>query len=161
MGEGKIMEYGKADLFKRIIASLIDGVIASVLIYVPVLGGIVSTIYMLIKDTIAYEVTKNPDFKNRSVGKKIMGLEVISLDGQDIDWTISLKRNLPIAIGSVLSIVPIIGWILGGIIGFIISIIEVILVLTDGRGRRLGDKWANTQVVESANMINREEIIDI
>jgi uncharacterized RDD family membrane protein YckC len=61
----------------------------------------------------------------------------------------------------VLSIVPIIGWILGGIIGFIISIIEVILVLTDGRGRRLGDKWANTQVVESANMINREEIIDI
>ena len=33
MGEGKIMEYGKADLFKRIIASLIDGVIASVLIY--------------------------------------------------------------------------------------------------------------------------------
>ena len=53
----------------------------------------------------------------------------------------NIAENLPIAIGSVLSIVPIIGWILGGIIGFIISIIEVILVLTDGRGRRLGDKW--------------------
>ncbi|HHY70524.1 MAG TPA: RDD family protein [Thermoanaerobacterales bacterium] len=155
------MNYPKADLFKRFIASLIDGVIASILIYVPVLGGIVSTVYTLTKDVIAYEITKNPDFKNRSLGKKIMGLEVASLEGQDMDWTLSIRRNLPIAIGSVCAIVPIIGWIIGAIIGCIISIIEVVLVLTDNKGRRLGDRWANTQVVCTEDLANKEDIIDI
>ena len=34
------MNYPKADIFKRFIAYLIDGIISSILIYVPVLGGI-------------------------------------------------------------------------------------------------------------------------
>ena len=50
-----------------------------------------------------------------------MGLEVVSLEGQDMDWVISVRRNLP-CISSVCSIVPIIGWIVGAIIGFVISI---------------------------------------
>lgn len=83
------MNYPKANLFKRFIAFLIDGVIASIFIYVPVLGGIVSTVYTLTKDVIAYEITKNPDFKNRNIGKKVMGLEVISLEGQNMDWVFS------------------------------------------------------------------------
>lgn len=104
------MEYKKAGLIERIIAALIDGIIASILIYVPILGGIAGTIYILTKDAIAFEITKNPDYKNRSIGKKIMGIEVVNFDGQDVDWIVSLKRNLPLAIGNVIAIVPVIGW---------------------------------------------------
>ena len=155
------MNYPKADIFRRFIAFLIDGIIASILIYVPILGGIVSTVYTLTKDVIVYEITKNPDFKNRSIGKKIMGLEVASLDGKDLNWEISIKRNLTLAIGSVCSIVPIIGWIVGAVLGFIISIIEIVLVFSDNKGRRLGDKLANTQVVSSESLPKSNDVIDI
>lgn len=155
------MNYPKADIFRRFIAFLIDGIIASILIYVPILGGIVSTVYTLTKDVIVYEITKNPDFKNRSIGKKIMGLEVASLDGKDLNWEISIKRNLTLAIGSVCSIVPIIGWIVGAILGFIISIIEIVLIFSDNKGRRLGDKLANTQVVSSESLPKSNDVIDI
>lgn len=155
------MNYPKADIFRRFIAFLIDGIIASILIYVPILGGIVSTVYTLTKDVIVYEITKNPDFKNRSIGKKIMGLEVASLDGKDLNWEISIKRNLTLAIGSVCSIVPIIGWIVGAVLGFIISIIEIVLIFSDNKGRRLGDKLANTQVVSSESLPKSNDVIDI
>jgi len=155
------LNYPKADIFRRFIAFLIDGIIASILIYVPILGGVVSTVYMLTKDVIAYEITKNPDFKNRSVGKKVMGLEVASLEGKDINWELSIKRNLPLAVGSVCSIVPIIGWIIGAILGFILSIVEIFLVLTDNHGKRLGDRLANTQVVCDEDLSKRDDIIDI
>lgn len=69
------MNFPKADIIRRFIAHLIDGIIASLLIYIPILGGIVSTVYILTKDAIAYEITKNPDFKNRSVGKKLWALK--------------------------------------------------------------------------------------
>ncbi len=155
------MQYKKADLFKRFIALLIDDIVASLLVYIPILGALVSAVYLLTKDAIAFEITKNPDFKNRSLGKKVMGLEVVSFDGSDIDWTISLKRNLPLAIGSAFGIVPIIGWVVGGIIGFVMVIVEAVLVISDDKGRRLGDRWANTQVVESRDIINQDDVIDI
>lgn len=155
------MQYKKADLFKRFIAFLIDDIIASLFVYIPILGALVSAVYLLTKDAIAFEITKNPDFKNRSLGKKIMGLEVVSFDCSGIDWTISLKRNLPLAIGSAFGIVPIIGWVVGGIIGFVMVIVEVVLVISDNKGRRLGDRWANTQVVESQDIINQDDVIDI
>ena len=155
------MQYKKADLFKRFLAALIDGIIASLLIYIPVLGAIVSTVYLLTKDAIAFEITKNTDFKNRSIGKKIMGLEVVSLEGKDIDWTISVKRNLPIAIGSAFGIVPIIGWIIGSIVGLVLMVVEIVLAVTDNDGRRLGDRWANTQVAESQDLKEKDDVIDI
>lgn len=155
------MQYKKADLFKRFLAALIDGIIASLLIYIPVLGAIVSTVYLLTKDAVAFEITKKADFKNRSIGKKIMGLEVVSLEGKDIDWTISVKRNLPIAIGSAFGIVPILGWIIGSIVGFALMVVEIVLTVTDNDGRRLGDKWANTQVAESQDLKEKDDVIDI
>ncbi len=155
------MQYKKADLFKRFLAALIDGIIANLLIYIPVLGAIVSTVYLLTKDAVAFEITKKADFKNRSIGKKIMGLEVVSLEGKDIDWTISVKRNLPIAIGSAFGIVPILGWIIGSIVGFALMVVEIVLTVTDNDGRRLGDRWANTQVAESQDLKEKDDVIDI
>ena len=43
--------------------------------------------------------------------------------------------------------VPFLGLL--GVVQFAISIIEIVLVLTDAEGRRLGDKFAGTKVVNS------------
>ncbi len=141
----------KADLVKRFLAALIDGVIASVPGVIPVIGPIVGAAYILTKDAVVYELTQNEDFRNRSIGKKIMNLEVALVGGEGtIDWAISIKRNIPLAIGMVIAIIPIVGWILGAIAALIIGAIEIILVLTDASGRRLGDKFGETQVIEVA-----------
>lgn len=139
----------KADLMKRFVAALIDGVIAAIPSVIPVIGPIIGSAYTLTKDAVVYELTQNEDFLNRSIGKKVMNLEVAVLGGEtNVDWTISIKRNIPLAIGSVIMIVPVIGWIIGGIVALVLGAIEIILVLTDASGRRIGDKFAETQVVE-------------
>ncbi|MBR3741275.1 MAG: RDD family protein [Clostridia bacterium] len=61
-------------------------------------------------------------FPDGSVGKRIMGLRLMKLDGSKVTVLDGFKRLLPIAIWPV----------------------EAILVLV--KNKRLGDKWANTQV---------------
>jgi uncharacterized RDD family membrane protein YckC len=90
-----------------------------------------------------------------------MGLEVVSMEGKDVNWEISIRRNLPLAVASICSIVPVIGWLIGMVVGVIIGIIEIVLVLTDNNGRRLGDRLANTQVVYSESVHKGNDIIDI
>ena len=144
----------KADLVKRFLAALIDGLIMAIPSFIPVLGAIVGTAYALTKDAVVFEVTKNEEFRNRSIGKKVMNLEVTLLEGENyVDWATSIKRNLPLSIGVLIMIIPIIGWVIGPIIGLIIGLIECIFVLTDSQGRRMGDKYANTQVVEAESSI--------
>jgi uncharacterized RDD family membrane protein YckC len=133
----------KADLVKRFIAALIDSVLASVVALIPVVGGIVGAAYILVKDGLDIEF-----MDKRSIGKK---LRPVRLDGGNMDITTSLQRNWPLAIGSILSIIPFLGWIAAIIIAPIIAIIELVLVLTDPEGRRLGDKLAGTKVIEVEN----------
>jgi uncharacterized RDD family membrane protein YckC len=136
----------KADLVKRFIAALIDSVLASVVALIPVVGGIVGAAYILVKDGLDIEF-----MDKRSIGKKLMKLRPVRLDGGNMDITTSLQRNWPLAIGSILSIIPFLGWIAAIIIAPIIAIIELVLVLTDPEGRRLGDKLAGTKVIEVEN----------
>ena len=140
----------KADLTKRFIAALIDGIISSIVAVIPVIGAIIGAAYTLTKDAIMFQVTKDAQWKNRSIGKKLMGLEVISADGTDIDLKASCMRNWPLAIGTIIMIVPVLGWIIGGLVAFVLGILELVLVLTDAKGRRLGDKVGNTMVVDAA-----------
>ncbi len=140
----------KADLMKRLVAAVIDGAISYIPSFIPFIGALIGSAYMLTKDAVVYELTQNEDFRNRSIGKKVMGLQVEVLGPEtDVDWVISIKRNIPLAIGSVIMIIPVIGWIIGGILAIILGIIELVLVLTDESGRRLGDKFAETQVIET------------
>ncbi|MDI7247053.1 MAG: RDD family protein [Bacillota bacterium] len=148
MEGGDVLNYPKADLGKRFVAALIDGVIAGILtILIPILGGLLGAAYTLTKDALMFQLTKDAQWKNRSIGKKLMSLQVVNLGGGDVDMTVSIKRNATLSIGSLLAAIPLAGWVLSPIVGGIIGIIEVVLVFTDPAGRRLGDKWANTQVV--------------
>jgi hypothetical protein len=64
---------------------------------------------------------------------------------------------LPIAIycvGYFLWIVPILGHLVSipiFLIGGLINLVEAVLVITDGEGRRWGDKMAATKVIEVAS----------
>lgn len=141
----------KADLVKRVLASLVDGAVAWVISFVPIIGALVGTAYTLTKDAVMYEVTKQGEWQNRSLGKKLFNLEVTRRNGDNIDLMTSVKRNIPLAIGTLLMIVPIIGWVAGPVVALIFGVIEIVLVATDKRGIRMGDRWAGTQVVEAAS----------
>ncbi len=137
----------KVDFMPRFLAALIDGVIAWVPVVIPVVGAIVSAAYLLLKDGIMYQITKDNQWKNKSIGKKLMKLEVERLDGGDVDLMTSAKRNIPLSIGSFIAIIPILGWLVGPFIALVAAVIELILVITDKDGCRLGDRLANTRVI--------------
>jgi len=139
----------KADLFKRFLAALIDGIIAGVPGFIPVVGALVGAAYVLTKDALVYELVRDPAWKNRSIGKKLLGLQVVDLGGGDVDLAGSARRNITLALGTLLGAVPLVGWLAGTVVGAILGLLESVLVLVDPRGRRLGDRIANTQVVES------------
>ena len=134
---------GKADLVKRAVAVIIDGVIAGIVAAViPILGAIVAIAYMLLRDGFAISW-----MNGRSLGKKLLGLGVERTGGGAMDLTTSAKRNWMFAIGPIFAI-PGIGWVIG-LAGFVIGIIEIYLVITSPDGRRWGDKLAETKVVET------------
>jgi len=153
----------KADLITRFLAALIDGMVVGILTLVPLVGLLAAAVYMLTKDGIVYELTKNQEFEGRSIGKRILGLKVVRLDNMEMDISTSARRNLTLGLGSLIALVPIIGWILGVIIGAIMNIVEMLFVLMDSEGRRLGDKWAGTQVVVASVQTAGQEgtIIDV
>ena len=118
-----------ASKLKRFVAALIDGVLSFLFYWVPFLGWVLGLGYHLLKDGL-----RIPVLNNRSVGKHVMGLKVVTVSTNErqemIDWTDSLRRNILMA-------VPFVG------------IIEAILVLVNQDGRRLGDRVAKSIVVEA------------
>ncbi len=145
VGEKAIVEYKKADLFKRFVAYLIDAILASVISLIPVVGGLVAGTYMLLRDGFDF-------MQNRSLGKMAVNLKPIIIEtGSNCDIQTSAKRNWPFAIGHFLVAIPVIGWIFAILIWIpllIYVVIEAVLVFTDDKGIRLGDKMAGTQVIE-------------
>lgn len=141
----------KADLGKRTVAFLIDWVIGAVIgMLVPVIGWLLSSAYWLVRDGL------DVDFmKGRSLGKKVMKLRPVRLDGGPMNLETSVRRNWPLAVGglaALLANLPVLGWLLAlpiVLIATAIFVIEVVLVLTDAEGRRLGDRTGPTKIVES------------
>ncbi len=141
---------GPPDLMTRFLAFFIDAVIVAVVGLVPVVGGLVGILYILTRDGLAYDF-----MDGRSIGKKVMKLRPVRLDGLPMDVRTSVRRNWPLAFGSLtqaLLFVPVIGWILipfVGLAGVILVVIEVIRVVTRPDGRRWGDELAGTRVIVS------------
>lgn len=139
----------KADLGKRIIAAIIDGVLCGLVGWIPFVGWIAAAAYVLARDGLELEFADR-----RSIGKKVMKLRPVRLDGQPMDIGTSVRRNLVFVVGTlgaVFAFIPILGWLIGlllGVAGLVLAIIEVVLVITDPEGRRMGDKLAGTKVIE-------------
>ncbi len=139
---------GKADPVKRAVAMIIDALIAAVMGAIPYVGGIASVGYMLVRDGLEL------DFMNqRSIGKHLIGLKTVRLDGRPMDIETSVRRNWMWGIGAINSIliwIPILGWMLMPVVAIAaiaIGLYEVYNVFTDPEGRRWGDRTADTKVV--------------
>ena len=142
----------KADITKRAIAAIIDGVIAGILGIVPFVGAFLGGLFILLRDGLDVDY-----LKGRSLGKTLMKLRVVRDDGQPMDMNTSIRRNWTLSLGllvSILALIPILGWIAGlfvGLLSAVISIIEAALVFMDPEGRRFGDRTGGTKVVESVD----------
>lgn len=131
-------EQRRAGLLLRAAAKIIDFIlIAAVIEIIPKAGYFAGLAYLLLGDGF---------FDGRSIGKKLIKLRVVSSDtGGPCTFKDSILRNSTLAAGYILWIVPWIGWV------FILlaSALEFILILGSRDGKRLGDEFAKTVVLET------------
>ena len=116
-------ELRKAENGSRIVAYIIDALVIGVLMIIPVAGWIAGIAYGLTRDSL-------PFLDGQSIGKKAMGLRAVTEDGQPLtgNWGPGIIRNIVL-------------WIP------LFPLVELIVLLTNEKGLRLGDQWAKTQVI--------------
>jgi uncharacterized RDD family membrane protein YckC len=138
-------EFKRAGLLLRTVAKILDFIIiAAAVEVVPTAGFFAGLAYLLIGDGL---------FDGRSLGKKLIGLRVVSAD-TNIPCTFrdSILRNSTLGIGFLFYKVLWLGWMLI----ILISIIEFIILLGSKDGKRFGDEIAKTVVIESPQI--RQEV---
>jgi uncharacterized RDD family membrane protein YckC len=100
---------------------------------------------------------------DRSLGKKVMGLRVVTVSGAPIGFVESAKRNALFAPGfavaalaSLIQAIPLVGClaclllplrVLATVAGLVALVYELVLIFVEPDGVRLGDKMAGTRVV--------------
>ncbi|MGW8179353.1 MAG: RDD family protein, partial [bacterium] len=129
-------ELKRADTLLRVVARVLDILIlAAAWELLPKAGFAAGIVYILIGDGL---------LEGRSIGKKIIGLQVISLTTKTpCSIRESIFRNLPLAIGFIALKVPYVGWI----VALAICVIEFLLIVAGSDGMRAGDMLANNAVV--------------
>jgi len=129
-------EFKRAGLLLRAIAKTLDFIIiAAVGEVIPKAGFFAGLAYLLIGDGL---------FDGRSLGKKLIGLRVVSADtNEPCSFRDSILRNSIFGIGYLLYLIPWLGWIFI----LIVIVFEFIVLLGSKDGMRLGDEIAKTKVV--------------
>jgi len=129
-------EVKRAGLLLRAIAKTLDFIIiAAIAEVIPRAGFFAGLAYLLIGDGL---------FDGRSLGKKLIGLKVLSAEtDKSCTFKDSIIRNSIFGIGYLLYKIPWFGWIFI----VIVSIFEFIILLGSKDGMRLGDEIAKTKVV--------------
>ena len=126
---GLVSPYVKADVRKRGVAAAIDGlVVVTFYLFYRAVGSasylVAGAAYLLLRDAIG----------GRSLGKLLVGLVVISLEtGRPCSVSGSFKRNLLLLLPGA---------------NVVAIFLEARTIVRDPQGQRLGDKLAQTQVVE-------------
>jgi len=131
-------ELRRAGLLLRIAAKVLDFIlIAACIEILPRAGFFAGLAYLLLSDAL---------FDGRSLGKRLVRLQVISSETrQPCSFRDSILRNSTFGLGYLLSLIPWIGWLFIAIV----AAGEFVLVLGSEEGRRLGDELAKTTVIEN------------
>jgi uncharacterized RDD family membrane protein YckC len=125
-----VSPYPKADVRKRAASAVADGMLLLVFVLLAVTQNsilfiFIGAVYLLLRDAV---------IPGQSVGKFLFGLRVINLgNGRPCGRIQSAQRNFILVVPG-LNVVAI--------------ALEAVAVPRDPQGQRLGDKLANTQVVE-------------
>jgi uncharacterized RDD family membrane protein YckC len=138
-------EMVRAEAGKRIAAAMMDGIPAYVISFIPYIGGLISAAYMALRDGLPLSSEGG-----QSLGKRLFQLRAVRLpDNAPCDYGTSLLRNLPFLVPALLMIRPGIGWIFGSVLWLAVLVVEILLVIADENGQRIGDRLAKTQVIQT------------
>lgn len=139
----------RASRLTRVIAKGLDLFIVLILISAfKIFGVILSLFYISISDSM---------YGGQSIGKKVMGFSVISLeDGKPCTIKQSIIRNLPFLIPLGFGLVPPWGFIICILILIPLLLLELYLLFRLDSAHRLGDVMADTTVI--ANGPNRIDL---
>jgi uncharacterized RDD family membrane protein YckC len=117
---------------ERFFASLLDGFVAGVPAFIPIVGWLWAILYYFTKDAL-------PFLGGQSIGKKVLGIRVVSAEtGKPIkgSYAAAITRQLSLTI-------PFFGFV------------DACMVLSADR-RRFGDKWAKTVVIKNTPALDEE-----
>ena len=126
--------FPKAVILHRVIAKGIDFLILAIFRQIfPPTGIYLSIAYLLIADGL---------FRGKSIGKVLVGLQTfVPPKNRNGSFRESIIRNFPLLIGYLFLFIPYFGWIVFSLItGF-----ELLLMIGNEKGLRLGDELAKTQ----------------
>ena len=132
-----VLVYPKAQVLNRFIAKFVDLLlVAAAGKIAPPVGWLAGLAYVLIADGLP---------GGRSVGKRLAGLQTVVPRAREVaGFQESIIRNLPLGCAYLLFAVPYVGWVATIlVIGF-----EVLLIIGNEQGLRLGDDLAHTQVLD-------------
>ena len=141
-GEQNGSPYPKASLWLRLGARLVDVSVAwGLYVLGGAAGGVVALLFLLLADGM---------LQGQSVGKRIFGVKVMHLPTRSAArHRDSTLRNAPLALIVLLGMMP---EPLGRVAFFaallVIGGVETLRLVRDPLGWRLGDTWAQTQVVD-------------
>jgi uncharacterized RDD family membrane protein YckC len=135
-----IDNYSLALPSERMLAFLIDYLIAFAFYFIPHIGPFLSFTYLIFRDGIKFLGFK-------SIGKRIMRIRVINENINSSKLWISFKRNI-IFLPDVLLILPYNVKYAVLILNLLLIMIEVYFLYTTSDHQRLGDHVADTVVIE-------------
>jgi uncharacterized RDD family membrane protein YckC len=129
LARGLVSPYAKVDVRKRMLAAAVDGALVATCVAFYRLSGataflVAGAAYLILRDAVG----------GQSVGKFLCGLVVISLEtGRPTNWSGSVRRNLIFALPGA---------------NVVAVFLEAMTIVRDPQGQRLGDRLAQTQVVD-------------
>jgi uncharacterized RDD family membrane protein YckC len=142
--------YPKADLSLRALARLADFTFAFVLAQAsPQAGPLLAALYLLVADGL---------LSGQSIGKKIFGVRAVVVPRRaPAGYQESMLRNAPFALVAVFYAVPFL-WPVLLVAGIPIVAFEAYMIWTDRLGVRIGDIFADTQVVDAKEVSKAGEV---
>ncbi len=147
--------YPKADLSLRALARMVDLTLAfAVANAAREAGPPLAALYLLFCDGLMH---------GQSVGKRLFGVRAMfiprgKMRGAPAGYRESVLRNAPFALASVFYGLTLVGWVLLFAVSVPILAVEAYMAIRDPLGIRVGDIFADTQVVD-AKVVSKVEVI--
>jgi uncharacterized RDD family membrane protein YckC len=143
--------YPKADLTLRALARLVDFILAVALaLCAPPWGPMAAAVYLLVADAL---------MSGQSLGKRLFGIRVVSIPRRvSGGLQESVLRNAPFALVAVFGSVTWL-WPVLFVAGVPIVAYETWRIVTDKLGVRIGDVFADTQVVDGKVLARPEATV--
>ncbi len=147
--------YPKADLTLRGLARLVDLTLAfAIATAAREAGPPLAALYLLVADGL---------MNGQSVGKRIFGVRAMVLPprgatrGHPAGYRESVLRNAPFALVGLFYGLTLVGWLMLFVVGVPIVAFEAYMAWSDRHGIRIGDIFADTQVVDG-KVVSRAEV---